>query len=156
MATTKKAQMGKRVKPTMSAKDSMMMYGRQSDSLANQALKKGPSKGAKDLKAAGEARKKETKIAKRLYGTGPSSKYKTGGSMMKKAQNGATKQSGEKDLSRAKKIRENMSKDLFKKMQTKEGKASVYSQRNTADSLMKEARRKRAIMKTGGKTSKKK
>jgi hypothetical protein len=81
MAKIKKAQKG----TTMSAKDSMNMYANRYDSLSAEASKKmmrGKSPD-KDLKAAKEARAKESGIAKRLYGTTPGQTFKKGGKVSK-------------------------------------------------------------------------
>lgn len=83
MATIKKAQRGAK----MSAKDSMIMYGRRYDSLGAEAAKKmmrGKSPD-KDIRAANKARAKETSIAKRLYGTGPGLPQKKKGGKVSKA-----------------------------------------------------------------------
>ena len=86
----KKAKLGtvttETTKP-MSAKDSMNMYANKFDSLSAEAAKKiGAGKNAsKDLKAAKEARSKESAIGKRLYGTKPGVPQKKKGGAVKKA-----------------------------------------------------------------------
>ena len=97
MATVKKVKKyqnaPKPIKPSkpLSDKDSMNIYANRYDELSASGVKKmGVDKkgSAKDLKAAGEARTNEKRLAKKLYGTTPSNKkggvvkksMKTGGS----------------------------------------------------------------------------
>lgn len=76
-----------RIKPSkpLSDKDSMNFYANRYDELSASGVKKmGTDKkgSAKDLKAAGEARKNENRLAKKIYGTTPSNK--NGGATKKK------------------------------------------------------------------------
>lgn len=79
-----KMQVGGEKKSSMSSLDSMRYYGNQFDSLSAEAAKKlGTGKDAsKDLKGASKARANETRIAKKIYGTGPGvPQKKMGGSL---------------------------------------------------------------------------
>ena len=85
MATVKKPMKKAQIGKSLPAKDSMKIYANRYDSLSATGAKKLTSdkKGAmKDLKAAGEARANENRVAKKLYGTTPSNKM--GGKTSKK------------------------------------------------------------------------
>jgi hypothetical protein len=77
---------------TMSSLDSMKYYGNKYDSLSAEAAKKIGTKVSpnKDIKEAGKARANETRLGKKIYGTGPGIPQKKKGGSVKKYQAGGT------------------------------------------------------------------
>lgn len=77
---------------TMSSVDSMKYYGNKFDSLSAEAAKKVGSKkdASKDIKGANEARANESRIAKKVYGTGPGIPQKKKGGSVKKYKKGGS------------------------------------------------------------------
>jgi hypothetical protein len=77
---------------TMSPLDSMKYYGNKYDSLSAEAAKKIGTKVSpnKDLREADKARANETRLAKKIYGTGPGIPQKKKGGSVKKYQAGGT------------------------------------------------------------------
>jgi len=162
----KKAQLGK----SLPAKDSMKIYANRYDSLSATGAKKLTSdkKGAtKDLKAAGEARTNENRIAKKLYNTTPSNKM---GGKVKKAQEGrkmlqsisVTDQAGNKSkdmfgLGNAKIKTKSMDKNYVSKAKTDaSGNVTSMKSRRTVKGLLTGAPKVKDNLKKGGKISKKK